>query len=60
MNIIGCRVAYVVGFRVTYLVDDWSGSLMLDVAGFGFLAAVTEGECEKPDNRRQASEPPDH
>ena len=42
------RVACLVGFRVAYVVDAWSGSSMLDVAGFGFLVAVAEGDGEKP------------
>ena len=37
-----------VGFRVAYLVDAWSGSLMLGVAGFGFLVSVAEGDGENP------------
>ena len=58
------RVAHLVegvGFRVAHLADAWSGSLMLDVAGFGFLVAVAEGDCEKPETRhRQSSKLPDH
>ena len=69
---VGFRVAYVVevrvahfvegvGFRVAYLVDAWSGSLMLDVAGFGFLVVVAEGDSEKPETRhRQPPKLPDH
>ena len=69
---VGFRVAYpvevrvahlvdVFGFKVACLVDAWSGSLMLDVAGFGFLVAVADGDGEKPETRhRQASDLPDH
>ena len=52
------RVAHLVGglrFRVAYLVDAWSGSLMLDVAGFGFLVAVAGGDGEKPETRHRPS-----
>ena len=40
---VGFRVAYPVEVRV----DAWSGNLMLDVAGFGFLVAVAEGDIDK-------------
>ena len=50
-----------VGFRVAYVVNALSGSSMLDVAGFGFLVAVAEGDGEKPETRhRQPSKLPDH
>ena len=45
------RVAHLVdglGIRVACLADAWSGSLMLDVAGFGFLVAVAEGDAKTP------------
>ena len=58
------RVAHLVdglGIRVACLVDAWSWSLMLDVAGFGFLVAVADGVGEKPETRhRQPSKLPDH
>ena len=69
---VGFRVAYPVEVRVAHLVDvlgfwvaclvaAWSGSLMLDVAGFGFLVAVAAGDGEKPETRhRQTSKLPDH
>ena len=45
------RVAHLVdglGCTVACLVDASSGSLMLEVAGFGFLVAVAEGDGENP------------
>ena len=45
------RVAHLVGglgLRVACLMDAWSGSLMLDVAGFGFLVAVVDGDTKHP------------
>ena len=57
---VGFRAAYLVWFRVAYVVYAWSGS-MFDVAGLGFLVAVAEGDGETPDTRhRQASKSPDH
>ena len=62
--VVGVRVAHLVeglGFRVAYLVDAWSGNLMLDVAGFGFLVAVAEGVGDKPGTRHlPPSTLPDH
>ena len=49
-------VAYLVRFRVAYLVDAWSGILMVDVAGFGFLVAVAEGDGEKPRTRHRQTQ----
>ena len=64
MEVRVAHVAHVVdglGFRVACLVDAWSGNLMLDVAGVGFLVDVAEGDGEKPETRhRQASKLPDH
>ena len=69
---LGCKVARPVevrvvhlvgglGLRVACLVDAWSGGLMFDVAGFGFLVAVADCDGEKPETRhRQASKLPDH
>ena len=47
-EMIGFMVAYVVGFRVACLVDAWSGSLMLDVVGFGFLVASPKATVKHP------------
>ena len=53
---VGFRVAYLVGFRVAYLVDAWSGSLVFDVAGFGFLVAFAEGDGDKPETRHRQTQ----